>query len=89
MLLFIIIIFLVARNEMTCKYVLGDTGKLFFGAILKLCIESLRLGAKRFYFKRKYLQNDVELKKKVLSCPVWGGRASACMKHTGHGILSS
>lgn len=57
---------------MTCKYVLGDTGKLFFGAILKLCIESLRLGAKRFYFKRKYLQNDVELKKKkkssFLSC---------------------
>lgn len=76
MLLFIIIIiFLVAGNEMTCKYVLGDTGKLFFGAILKLCIESLRLGAKRFYFKRKYLQNDVELKKKKKFFPVLYGEA--------------
>jgi len=60
---------------MTCKYVLGDTGKLFFGAILKLCIESLRLGAKRFYFKRKYLQNDVELKKKKKFFPVLYGEA--------------
>lgn len=57
---------------MTCKYVLGDTGKLFFGAILKLCIESLRLGAKRFYFKRKYLQNDVELKKKKFFPVLYG-----------------
>lgn len=60
---------------MTCKYVLGDTGKLFFGATLKLCIESLRLGAKRFYFKRKYLQNDVELKKKKKFFPVLYGEA--------------
>lgn len=66
-------------------------GNFTLGAILKLCVESLSLGAKRFYFYRKYLQNDVECKKnnnnKFFS--VWRGWASACMKHTGHGILSS
>lgn len=64
-------------------------GNFTLGAILKLCVESLSLGAKRFYFYRKYFQNYVELKKKVLSCPVWQRWASACMEHTGHGILSS
>lgn len=45
-------------------------GNFTLGAVLKLCVESLSLGAKRFYFYRKYFQNYVELKKKssFLSC---------------------
>lgn len=49
-------------------------GNFTLGAILKLCVESLSLGAKRFYFYRKYFQNYVELKKKKFF-PVLCGKA--------------